>query len=135
MRLNDKEIDVQFLQKQIDLLDGENSRLRRDNEALLKSLENKAKQVQFKTSSDVDVDNLKKLIIFQEQQIRNLEEKLKYQAQTIKSLQENMVDSQVHKIPQYQKTIVFLNESVNKLQEENEVLKRKIRVVDNKQYV
>jgi hypothetical protein len=127
MHLNDKEIDVQFLMKQIDLLDGENSSLRRDNEALLKSLENNAKLIP-KTSSEVDIENMKKLITFQEQQIRSLEEKLKNQAQTIKSLQENMVESQVHKIPQYQKTIIFLNESVNKLQEENEVLKRKIRV-------
>lgn len=127
MYLKNKQVDVDFLLRQIELLEGENVKLRRDNEVLLRSLESKTKQDSKKTVNDSDIDNLKKIISFQEQQIKNLEETIKNQSLTIKSLQENMVESQVHKIPQYQKTIAFLHESMSKLQEENEDLKRKIK--------
>jgi uncharacterized coiled-coil protein SlyX len=127
MYLKNKQVDVDFLMRQIELLEGENAKLRRDNGVLLQSLESKTKQDSKKTVIDSDIDNLKKIISFQEQQIKNLEETIKNQSLTIKSLQENMVESQIHKIPQYQKTIMFLHESMSKLQEENEDLKRKIK--------
>lgn len=128
MQLKNKQVDEDSLLRQIELLEGENAKLRRDNEALLQMLESKAKQESNKPVVNMDIENLKKIITFQEQQIKNLEETIKNQSLTIKSLQENMVESQVHKIPQYQKTIVFLHETMNKLQEENEDLKRKIKV-------
>ena len=124
-----KDDDIEFVKKQVEFLEFENDRLRHDNTMLLKALQENEQRLKNNIKpcpSDADVKELRESSAFKDAQIETLSKQIANQLNTIRGLQESVIASQVHKIPQYQKTINFLNESVRNLQEENEQLKKKL---------
>lgn len=90
---------------------------------IFKCIEDNFRQL-FNTDDFTDVYNtLKEQITALEDKLSDMCRQLKYKDITIRSLQENMIKNQVHKIPQYQKTILELNEKVEELQKENKRLR------------
>ena len=109
----------------------ENSRLKEENLMLKTALEVSKLKINDLLDSNI-YENYQEIIKYKDGQLTDLEKRIEEQVFTIRSLQENMLKSQVHKIPQYQKTIMFLNESVRKLQDENDSLKEKLKSLQKK---